>query len=221
MKCPIDLARWRRVWAVLGVPASERLDHLHGEIIGRYAEPWRHYHTLQHLAECLTVWHAVRHGISQHDARRCAEGELALWFHDAVYDPHRDDNEAQSAALLAQLASQLGLARSSIQYMSKLILFTRHEANHGSRADDPDALALLDADLAILGADAPRFHEYTRQIRREYAWVPEEVFCAGRIKLLQTLLGRPVLYHTNFLRRRLEQQARLNLQEAIRALQQV
>lgn len=221
----LDWRRWHRLWATLGVPASERLDSLHAEVIARYAEPWRHYHTLQHLAECLTMWDVLQHGVLQHgglqhDARRFAEGELALWFHDAVYDPHRDDNEAQSAALLAQSASQLGLARSSICYMSGLILLTRHGVNHDSRPGDPDALAVLDADLAILGAKTHRFYEYTEQIRHEYAWIPEETFRAGRIRLLQSLLARPVLYHTDFLRKRLESQARLNLQAAIQALQQ-
>ena len=75
--------------------AGARTDgtELCGALLAAYAEPQRHYHSTQHLAECLHGFETVRHL-----AQRPAEVALALWFHDAVYDVQRHDNEAQSAA---------------------------------------------------------------------------------------------------------------------------
>src|SRR5438445_1363039 len=69
-----------------------------------YAEPQRHYHNQQHIAECLTEFDQALHL-----ARRPVEAELALWFHDAVYDPIRGDNEEQSAALAKRCLVEAGM----------------------------------------------------------------------------------------------------------------
>lgn len=73
------------MWQQLGLigPGAELL----GDLMQRYAEPHRHYHTMRHLDECFANFEAVCH-----DATRPAEIELALWFHDANYDVKRHDN---------------------------------------------------------------------------------------------------------------------------------
>ncbi|MCI5211484.1 MAG: hypothetical protein D3910_22490, partial [Candidatus Electrothrix sp. ATG2] len=57
-----------------------------------YTESGRHYHTDKHIADCLTLLHSQRQ-----QATHPAEIAIALWFHDAVYDTRREDNEEQSA----------------------------------------------------------------------------------------------------------------------------
>ena len=190
--------RWQATWAQLELDAPAGLPAL----LARYREPQRHYHTLQHLEECFAAFDLLR---SQ--AARPGEIELALWFHDAVYDPTRRDNEALSAELAADCLRSAGADADVIDRVRSMILATRHH----EAGDDGDCAILLDADLAILGAAPTRFADYERQIRAEYAHVPDDAYRIGRGKVLAGFLERPRLYLTALFFERYEQQARRNL----------
>jgi predicted metal-dependent HD superfamily phosphohydrolase len=205
----IDDDRWLAPWAALGVARSAPLENLCAQLAARYREPQRHYHTMQHLEECFARWPELRS-----HARHPAEVELALWFHDAIYDTHRSDNEALSAALARESALALGVAKDSAQRIAELILFTRHAIE----PEGSDAEALVDVDLSILGAAPARFDEYEGQVRREYAWVPEETFRKRRGEILEQFLARKHIYSTALFRERYEPQARSNLQRSLAAL---
>lgn len=172
------------------------------EVIGRYAEPWRHYHALQHLRECLNAFEAAIHL-----AHRPAEVEAALWFHDAVYDLKAADNEEQSAAMARQVLAQSAVAPDVVSRVVGLVMVTRHTAV----PDAPDEQLLVDIDLSILGAPEARFAEYERQIRAEYAFVPEVVFSEKRRAILRSFLIRPTIYSTPYFYDMLEKRARSNL----------
>ncbi len=143
------LARWRATWTGLG--ATPPAEDVHARLIARYEERHRHYHTVQHLDECFArldeAGVAVEHRF---------EVELALWFHDAVYDTRRPDNEVQSAALARDEAVRAGLSPAVLTRLDALIVATRH----GGSPTSPDATLLVDVDLAILGAPVERFDEY-------------------------------------------------------------
>ena len=205
----IDDERWFGPWAALGVGASGKLRDLHDQVLARYREPQRQYHTVQHLDECFERWPEIRA-----HAAHPAEVELALWFHDAIYDTHRADNEALSAVMARDAALSLGIAADSAQRISDLILCTRHAAE----PEDPDAEALIDVDLSILGAASARFDEYESQVRREYAWVAEETFRKRRAEVLEQFLSRSWVYSTPTFRKRYEPAARANLQRSLEAL---
>lgn len=192
---------WRRLSPAVPPPA------LFADLETRYREPQRHYHTLQHLEECF----AALDGVGPDVADRAAV-ELALWFHDAVYDVHRHDNEARSADLAAASLRDAGLPDALVAKVAALILATR---DHVGADGDADAAALLDADLAILGTTPARFAEYERQIRAEYAHVPDDVFVPARRRILENFLRRPSLFATPALHARLEAPARLNLAAAL------
>lgn len=83
-------ASWVRAWT--GIGSATHGEPTYRALVARYSEAHRRYHTLQHLRECLGLFDSVRHLAS-----RAAEVEVALWFHDAIYDVERHDNEAQSA----------------------------------------------------------------------------------------------------------------------------
>ena len=204
-----DDERWLGPWAALGVPRSVRLEELRASLLARYREPHRHYHTVQHLDECFERWPEIRD-----HAAHPAEVALALWFHDAVYDTHRADNEALSAALARDTALDLGVAADAAQRIADLILFTRHAVE----AEGADAEALVDVDLSILGAASARFDEYESQVRREYAWVAEETFRKRRAEVLEQFLGRRHIYSTVLFRERYEPPARANLKRSLQAL---
>src|SRR5262249_27241910 len=163
-----------------------------------YGEPHRAYHTLRHLEECFAWFERVR-GL----ARNPGEVALALFFHDAIYDPRAHDNEAKSAALAASVLRRCG-ASAAEPAVRKLILATKHDAV----PDEWDACLLVDIDLSILGAGRDRFDEYESQVRREYAWVAEPDFRSGRRAILQAFLARPFVYATAFFRQQLEAAAR-------------
>ena len=201
---------WFAAWAGLGVPRSTKLQELHADVVARYREPQRHYHTVQHLDECFERWPEIRN-----HAAHPAEAALALWFHDAIYDTHRADNEALSAALARDTALDLGVAADATRRIADLILFTRHAVE----PEGPDAEALVDVDLSILGAASARFDEYERQVRREYAWVAEETFRKRRAEVLGQFLGRRHIYSTAVFRERYEPRARANLERSLQALE--
>ena len=200
------LANWNAAWRALRVASAD--EALCIELQRRYGEPQRHYHTLQHLAECLT-WFEREQALAEHPG----EVALALWFHDAIYDVHAHDNEARSAewARSALLAS--GVQGEATERAHALVMATRHDAVPEGR----DAELLIDIDLSILGAERERFDEYERQVHAEYAFVPDEVRLPRRRAILQRFLAREAIYATPRMHALLEARARANLARSIAA----
>lgn len=179
------------------------------ELIGRYQEPHRAYHTDQHLRECLQWLDELAGAVTE----PLALG-MAIWYHDAIYWPRRSDNEQASADLATAHLGSAGADPRFIDTVAALIMVTAHQA-----APPPgDPAVLVDIDLAILGAAPERFAEYEVQIRKEYAWVPEFLFRRKRAEVLQGFMRRPRLYSTPVMFDRLESNARANLSRAINAL---
>lgn len=166
-----------------------------------YAEPQRHYHTAQHIAECLALYSQIQHLLD--DVLSLA---LALWFHDAVYDPQAPDNEERSAALMMQSCAGL-LSEAQLRKASAWIAATKLH----SYTDEPDLQYLLDIDLAVLAAGAARFAEYEAQIRKEYAWVDAAQYQRRRREVLSGFYQTQPLYQTAYFQQRFERQAKRNL----------
>ncbi|MBX3148158.1 MAG: hypothetical protein KF785_15450 [Gemmatimonadales bacterium] len=197
--------RWRRDWADAKLEPPDAV----APLLNRYREPHRAYHTVQHLDECFAWLDRVRH-----DAVEPHLVSLALWYHDAIYDPHRSDNEAASADLAVASLRHAGADATVLARVTELILATRHSA----LPSPGDPTLLVDIDLAILGAPPARFAEYEAQIRAEYRWVPGLVFRRRRAMILRGFLDRPALYHTALLHQELEARARSNLAAALSEL---
>lgn len=81
-----------------------------------------------------------------------------------------------------------------------------------------DCALFLDFDLAILGSPAAEFGAYEAAVRREYAWLPEPLWIAGRRAVLEHFLARPAIYVTAQFRASHETAARRNLSEALARL---
>lgn len=197
-------ANWTAAWHALGVTAPD--DALRLELQRRYGEPQRHYHTMQHLGECL-AWFDQEQAL----AERPGEVALALWFHDAIYDVHAHDNEARSADWARQALQAAGVNDAAADRVHALVMATRHDAVPEGR----DAELLIDIDLSILGAERARFDEYERQVHLEYGFVPEEIRLPRRRAILQRFLDRPAIYTTPRMHALLEARARENLQRSI------
>ncbi len=201
------LDAWLAAWRDLGLPtpAPEVL----ASLLERWAEPHRKYHTQQHLRECLDLFARDR-ALAEHPG----EVAIALWFHDAIYDTGRHDNEAASAEWARHVLRQAGAGAAVCDRVQALIMATCH----AGLPCTSDAALLVDIDLAILGAEPARFAEYERQIRVEYGFVPESVFLEKRAAILRGFLERPALFSTTCYRDRFDRQARANLAEAIARL---
>lgn len=195
---------WSRAWGGIGTATDG--GPLHGALLAAYREPQRKYHTLQHLGECLGLFEAHRSLASAP-----AEVELGLWFHDAVYEVKASDNEVRSAEWARDEVIAGGAAMAVAERMRSLVLVTRHTGVPAT----PDEQLLVDIDLAILGASEPRFAEYERQIREEYAYVPEALFRARRGSILRSFLDRERIFGTPHFHAELEARARANLTLAI------
>jgi predicted metal-dependent HD superfamily phosphohydrolase len=203
----IDRASWSAAWQRVG--ARDAGEDLHRRLVACWSERHRHYHTLQHLRECFEHLDAVRDL-----AQEPAQIAIALWFHDAFYDPTRDDNEARSADWARSAALEGGVAQPTALRLHSMVMATKHEAIPG----DADARLLVDIDLAILGAEAARFDESDAQIRREYAHVPEAQWRIGRARVLRHFLERERLYGTQRFRDLFEARARQNIRRALARL---
>jgi predicted metal-dependent HD superfamily phosphohydrolase len=207
--------RLQQAWASLayslGAPADlgERVRRL---LEDRYGEAHRAYHTLDHIAQVLDTVDTL--AAAGEPVQDLAAIRLAAWFHDAVYDPRRSDNEFASADLAGEVLEDWPLDAARRRRVRRLILAT---ADHIART--ADERVLVDADLAILASDPQDYQAYIRAIRYEYAWLPEETFRAGRAAFLEGMCAREHLFATATMRTQAEIQALRNLQAELDDLQ--
>jgi len=200
-------ASWRRAGQSICLPGENIA--LRDLLIARYAEPHRRYHTLQHLGECIAML-ARFPGLVEH----VGEVEMALWFHDAIYDLGVPGNEERSAAWAKAALEAAGAGADVAGRVHAMVMATRHDVAPRTA----DEQLLIDVDLSILGAEPGRFDEYEVQVRQEYASVPEEEFLRRRKQILLGFLARPAIYGTSFFHQLLEAQARSNLARSIARL---
>jgi predicted metal-dependent HD superfamily phosphohydrolase len=197
------LQHWLRLSSQVGI-VGDPVDW-HGRLVKAYSEPQRAYHSLQHLTECLCVFDEVKGFMQQPDLI-----EVALWFHDAVYDPKRGDNEALSAEMAVAAITGQTIASE----VERLIMLTKsHQPGSG-----PDDAWIIDIDLSIFAQPRDRVLEYERQIREEYQWVPEEVYREKRCEILRGFLERERIYHTHWAAERYEKPAREGLHQLLAQL---
>jgi predicted metal-dependent HD superfamily phosphohydrolase len=177
------------------------------DLVCAYAEPHRHYHTLDHIAALLAL--LDHHGAGALDR---AALTLAILFHDVVYDPTRTDNEEASAAWATSRLGGLGFSEAVRTKVARYILATRHgRPLDAADAGEADLALLLDLDLSILAAPPGDYRAYALAVRREYAFVPDSLYRLGRRRVLEGFLRRERIYLTARLRAAWEQAARANL----------
>jgi len=204
----ISLTRWNRLWQA--IPATGDSKSWFGSLMSCYDEEHRHYHTLHHLNDCLMELDSIR-CLAQNPVSL----EMALWFHDAIYETETGaDNEGLSADMARDALEEADAPDAFIRDVCSLILLTKKHLPD----DTPDAALMCDIDLAILGQDKERFQAYENAIRQEYAWVPLTEYIAGRSRVLESFLSRPKIYATETFQNRYEAEARCNLRASLERL---
>lgn len=213
-----DLTPLRKRWLTFidrsaeRAPAPELALATFDDLAGRYGDARRAYHNLTHLEQCFRELDAAADsGLHAQDR---AAVELALWLHDAVYEPFSSKNEARSAELAVAVGAKLGLAPASVEAARRMILATKAHAVTA----DPDEQLVLDCDLSILGQEPVAFAAYQRDVRKEYRWVPDWYYARKRRAFLSAMQDRSVLFQTSYFHQRYEDQARESLRAAVRDL---
>jgi predicted metal-dependent HD superfamily phosphohydrolase len=196
------LGRWRAL-----VPGDDALGE---DLIARWSQPHRHYHTTAHLAAVLAVVDRYADLAPDTGAVR-----LAGWLHDAVYDPRASDNEERSARLAETRLPRAGVPAGRVAETARLVRLT---AGHAVADGDRAGALLADADLAVLAAGRGDYDRYAAAVRREYAHVPEDAFRAGRAAVLESLLALPALYRIVPPRAEWEARARANMTRELHTL---
>jgi predicted metal-dependent HD superfamily phosphohydrolase len=188
---------------------------IEAQLVARHAEAHRGYHTTDHVMWVLrhvdTIL-AAEPAPTDHtvDAPAIRAGAL---FHDIVYDPRSDSNEADSAEIAGEALTAVGWESGRVELVRDMI-----EATATHRAATFEAQVLLDADLAVLGGDSASYREYVAGVRFEYGFVDDAAWRSGRAAVLRSFLDRDHIYVTRAMSALREAQARANMTDELTAL---
>ena len=199
-------ARWQELMSSFGYGANEAT---YRELVDCYSQKHRHYHNTEHVAACLQHLDTCRDL-----AQRPLEIEVALWFHDAVYNPLSSQNEQKSAEMAVAFLKANDGDEPVTSRVRSLILATLHDAPTETR----DESLIVDIDLAILGVEPVDFARFGAAVRSEYRMIPSFIYRKKRQEILAGFLERPAIYQNEPFHSTLETQARENLARAIEEL---
>ncbi len=202
----MDIQSWLKLMQNLHTTPKQQL---YNQLLCAYSQPQRYYHTVLHIQECLHIFEQV-----YTLAMRPVDIELALWFHDAIYQPGDLNNELNSANWALQFLKSIEAPQPQSHHVFELILATTHQED----IQTGDSQLITDIDLAILGSNPERYFEFEQAIRQEYAHVSKPIYCQKRVKFLNSLLKRSSIYNTEYFKSCYESQARINLQAALTSL---
>jgi predicted metal-dependent HD superfamily phosphohydrolase len=187
-----DLAElWDRLMDSLGVAEKKRRMHAFAQLVASYSESHRYWHNLDHVESLLAHVKLPQHHLNDD----LASVELAVWYHDAVYDPRSTENEIRSAQVAMDSLRELKINEDRIARVCALVLMTK---DHQAPQDDRAAQIFLDADMSILGTNPILYAEYADDIRKEYAWVPDKEYCLGRREVLRDFSKRSAIFQTEW-----------------------
>jgi pantetheine-phosphate adenylyltransferase len=144
------------------------------EVLERYKESHRFYHTTEHLTDVLD-------GLKK-SGNLSDDLFLAAVYHDAVYDPKEKDNEEKSAELFIEHAKKAGLNSDQQKKIRQYILDTKEH-----KSADPVSQQLIRADLAILDQPLDKLIAYEKQILKEYQFVDYKIYKEKRLEVLKSL----------------------------------
>ena len=180
------------------------LQSLYDGLLKKYTGSSRHYHNIRHIEAMLDGADGSSSLTEDMDSLL-----FAIWYHDVIYNSLKSDNEELSAGEAEKALKKMNYPVDKIAKVHHMILRTKKHMEKVN--DDKDTQLLLDLDLVILGADREKYIEYTRQVRKEYSWVPDLMYKPGRRKVLQQFLDAESIYKLDLFKEKYESKARENL----------
>lgn len=195
----------KKYWLVNRFANSETANLCFCRLLQHYSNPDRYYHNLDHLKDLFVHFETSKFKLANPDWV-----VLAIFYHDAIYEVKRSDNELVSAAYAQKDMTALGFSERETRAVVQMIEAT---AKHFPPPDTSrDLRYFLDFDLAILGAEQEVYAAYAKKIRQEYAIYPDEVYQEGRKNVLEKLSNRDQLFQTQDYFELYEKKARENIQ---------
>lgn len=173
-----------------------------------YTAKNRYYHTLEHIEFCIRELDKVKHMVNNSNAM-----EMAIWFHDIVYDFNAKDNEYKSMVVAINFIKD-NMPELTFEFKAKvaeLIMATVHNG----KAFTNDEQIICDIDLAALGETPEIFERNQMYIKQEYAKLSDKEFIKGSTMLLIGFLAREFIYYTDYFRTNYETKARYNIRNRI------
>lgn len=201
----MDKERFCRLWKRCTGAGQQRTAALFSALDAYYGEPHRHYHTGIHIEDCLSRMDLAAAQLVHPDSV-----ELAVWFHDVIYQPGAADNERRSADWFVEQATGL-LAPDFIRRVENYIMST----THCEPPADDGAKWVVDVDLSGLGMETSMFQRDGDSIRREFTHLSDAEFIRGQTRFLQSLLDRERIYYTPFFHDLCETRARRNIRSTL------
>ncbi len=199
------ISLWERCMPDRMVRSAE---DVYRELEGRYSHPHRHYHDLRHILACLRHFDTISDQLTWPDAV-----EMALWFHDVIWEPDADDNERRSAELFLGCAE--GDADTNfLEVVHNLVMMTVHP----SEPQSVDEQFTVDIDLASFGLPWEEFIRLGELVRNEFPHVSDRDFDSDQLRIFEMLASRPYFYFTEFFRSRYDATAQSNLRRRITQL---
>lgn len=195
----------KEYWNAIILKYTDELyaDELFSNILQHYSEKDRHYHNLTHIQKMLDF--SFLHADKIQDIETL---QLAIFYHDIIYNSMSKNNETDSAALAVEQLSSTNFPKEKIRLVEQFIVSTQ---KHFLLIAHSDLDYFLDFDLAILGTERTVYEDYAEKIRKEYKWVPSFLYNKNRKKVLQHFLERESIYFTEIFRKQYEVIARENL----------
>jgi len=208
---------------------NEQVISVYANIISAYTEPHRAYHTLNHLEFMFDkLDNMLQIYMLSDDVDRKAL-YLATWFHDFIYVTNFPENEAHpvneiaSAEYAVNSLKKIGMCDERLlDTVYHLIIATKHhEPDESLPFDLLLQQILLDADMAILGADSHIYKKYVSQIEFEWSHIPQEKFHQGRSLFLTGMLQKSTIFYTEYMKELYNTQAIQNIKQELSILDKI
>ena len=208
----LNLDRFRLLWCrCLIESAPDESTDIHQNLIDSYSQPQRYYHTLSHVAHCLSLFDKIKTELQNPQAV-----ELAIWFHDVVYEPGAINNEQLSADQFMTITE--GIFNDKLRTeVYQHIMATLHD---GSDFENADTNYMLDIDLSSFGRPWPEFIQDSDNLRLEMESLPDDVFYKRQNAFQDKLFSRPRFFKSEYFYNHFEAQARQNRSEYFAAIKQ-
>ena len=146
-------------------------------------DPHRFYHNINHLLSIIkaiekNVWFKELQVKEKHILL------IAAFFHDAIYEVKRKDNEDQSIKLF-KLCLKPNTPKELVDSVIRLIETTKHR----KRPIDKLERIFWDADNAGFIGSYYNFEKIDNLLKKEYSFLSKEQWTKGRIEFLESNLG--------------------------------
>jgi predicted metal-dependent HD superfamily phosphohydrolase len=208
-----DRQRFLRLWRRnLVEGAADHAEEYYRLMVAAYQENQRVYHTRQHIEDCLTLYDRIKSRLQNPDAL-----ELAIWYHDAIYEIGAKDNERNSADLFLQHGRDV-FPGPLCDIVEKHIMATLHR---GDPLLHIDSCYMVDIDLASFGKPWDIFINDAEKVRMEMPHVPDHLFYPSQFAFQNTLLDRRQFFQSDYFFERYEETARYNLAEYSRLIKRI